>query len=188
MSSNSRILTTDGKSSSGVKHFGLTVKDRQSTTTPNMTQLTIIPATDTIQNHRFILGATVSTPDAGTTPALAANGTLTLTPDLTLLSTRCYQFNAYLTVILQTTDNTYLTGHYLLTSAAKGQSIVGSSGGYRLDCITSESGIDSFLDETTITLAVTGNKFVVTLTPTANVTTSVDMMIDATITSAKFTA
>ncbi len=186
MSSNSRILTTDGKSTSGAKHFGLTVKDRQSTTTPNMTQLTIIPATDTVQNNRFILGTRAVTADAGVTPALATSATLTITPDLTLISTRFYQFNAYLTVILQTASNTYLTGHYLLTSAAKGTTMIGGGGGYRLDTICSESGIDSYLDETAITLDITSDNFVITLTANQNISFSVDMMADITVNSGKF--
>ncbi len=177
MASNSRILTTDGKSTSGVKHFGLTVKDRQSTTTPNMTQLTIIPATDTVQNHRFILGTA-----AGATTASTAVST---TPDLTLVSTRFYQFSAYLTVIIHDTG-TYYTGHYLLTSAAKGTTMIGGGGGYRLDNICSETGIDNFLDETAITLAITGNKWVVTVTLTANVSASIDVLVDAQINSGKF--
>lgn len=185
MSSNSRILTTDGKSTGGVKRFGLTVKDRQSVTTPNMTQLTILPAQDTVQNHRFIIGATASG-----TPAIAANGTLTVTPDLTLVSSRFYQFSAYLTVILQvgtTLSPNYISGHYLLTSATKGTTMIGGGGGYRLDTICSESGIDSYLDETSITLSITSSKFVVTITPTQDITSSVDMMVDATINSGKFT-
>lgn len=179
MASNSRILTTDGKSTNGSKHFGLTVKDRQSTTTPNMTQLTIIPSTDTIQNHRFILGTT-----NGQT---LANTTLSVTPDMTLLSTRFYQFHAYLTVILHDSGN-YFTGHYLITSAAKGTSIIGGSGGYRLDNICSEDGIDTFLSETAITLSVVGNKFVVSVTPTTDVSDSVDIMLDAVINSGLYTA
>lgn len=187
MSSNSRIIATDGKSTSGTKHFGLTVKDRQSTTTPNMTQLTIIPASDTVQNHRFILGANAVTPDSGVTPALATSASLTVSPDLTLVSTRFYQFSAYLTIILQTTTSTYYTGHYLLTSATKGTTMMGGGGGYRLDNIQSDNGIDTYLDENAITLNITSNKFVVTITAASNIVTSVDMLLDAQINSGKFT-
>ncbi len=149
MSNNSRILTTDGKSTNGAKCFGFTVKDRQSTTTPNMTQLTIIPATDTVQNHKFILGTRLYSL-SGTPPAIDftnidAPSTITIVPDLILATSRFYQFNAYLTVILKIDNTNYLTGHYLLTSAAKGQTIIGGSGGYRLDTICSEDGIDSYL-------------------------------------------
>ncbi len=178
MASNSRILTTDGKSTNGTKHFGLTVKDRQSTTTPNMTQLTIIPAVDTIQNHRFILGTSNG--------ATAATTALSVTPDMTLLSTRFYQFHAYLTVILKD-NNTYYTGHYSITSAAKGTAIIGGTGGYRLDNICSEDGMDNFLSETAITLAISGNNFVVTITPTADVSDSIDIMVDVVINSGLYT-
>lgn len=187
MSSNSRILTTDGKSTNGAKHFGLTVKDRQSCATPNMTQLTIIPATDTVQNHKFILGAQAVSLDAGVTPAVALGDTVTVSPDLTLVSTRFYQFSAYLTVILQTAASTYLTGHYLLTSAAKGDAMIGAGGGYRLDNICSEDGIDLFLNECAITLSIVSSKFVITLTPVQDVSLSVDVMADFTINSGKFT-
>jgi|SaaInlStandDraft_4_1057021.scaffolds.fasta_scaffold09448_3 hypothetical protein len=185
--SNSRIFTTDGKSTSGTKYFGMTVKDRQSTTTPNMTQLTVIPASDTIQNHKFLLGGNETTADSGTTPALAAAATTTLTPDLTLLSTRCYQFSAYITMVLQTADGTFLSGHYLLTTAARGTSMIGSGAGYRLDTISSESGIDAFVDETAITLGVSGNKFVITVTATVDIDFSIDLLADITINSAIFT-
>lgn len=184
----SRIYALDGKSSStGDKRFGLTIKDRQSTTTPNMTQLTILPATDTVQNHRFIIGASVSTVDAGVTPALATSATLTLIPDLTLDNTRFYQYSAYLTIIIQTDPSTYFTGHYLLTSAAKGTTMIGGGTGYRLDTICSETGIDAYVDENYITLEVIGDQFVITVTAEQNITTSVDLMADITINSGKFT-
>lgn len=186
MSNNSRIFTTDGKSTNGSKHFGLTVKDRQSATTPNMTQLTIIPATDTVQNHQFILGAQAVSPDAGATPAVASGDNLSLSPDLTLLSTRFYQFSAYLTVILQTATNNYLVGHYLLTSATKGDTMIGAGGGYRLDNICSDDGIDIYLDEFPITLTIVNSKFVLSIKPSSDVSISVDMMADFTINSGKF--
>jgi hypothetical protein len=186
--SNSRILTTDGKSTAGVKHFGLTVKDRVSSTTPNMTQLTILPASDTIQTHRFIQGENVTTIDAGVTPALAGTETLRVIPDLTLDSTRMYQFNAYVTVVLQTTPGTYLTGHYLLTSASKGSVMIGGGNGYRLDNICSESGIDLLLDEFGISLDINSNKWRITLTAVDDITTSVDVVADITVNSFKFSA
>lgn len=192
MASNSRILTTDGKSTAGEKHFGLTVKDRVNATTPNMTQLTIIPATDTVQNHRFIHGERVVSPDSGVTPAIdfSTNGTLSVTLDLTLLTGRFYQFNAQLTVILQTlelTVPTYYVGHYVLTSAARGNVMIGGGGGYRLDNICTENLIDNYLNEFSITLDIVNNKFVITLTPSADISLSVDMMIDATINSGAYT-
>jgi hypothetical protein len=183
MTSNARIFTTDGHSSSGVKYFGLTVKDRQDTVTPNMTQVTVIPASGTIQNHRFILGASDTT-----SGFLTTDSALSVTPDLTLQSTRLYQFQAYLTVVLKmTTGPTYYTGHYLITSAARGTTLIGGGYGYRVDTISSETGIDSYIDETKITLTVSGNKFVVTVGPsTANVTASADILVDITINSSVF--
>lgn len=184
--SNSRIFITDGKSTSlGEKKFGLTVKDRQ-TPDPNTIQFTFSPATGTVQNNRFLLGSRVVTADAGVTPALANAATLTITPDLSLTSTRFYQFSAYLTIIIQTAAATYLSGHYLLTSAARGTTMIGSGGGYRLDTICSESGIDAYMDENFITLAITGNQFVITLTAEQNIDFSVDMMADVTINSGEF--
>lgn len=197
--SNARILTTDGKSdtTTKAKTFGLTVKDRQSTTIPNMTQLSIIPSTaaGTMQNHRFVLGSTLtgtavssSTNAIGPTGPSSNGSTITIVPDLTLVSTRIYQFIAYLTIVTQpAVDNTFLTGHYTITGAAKGVALIGGGYGYRLDTICSESTLDTYIDETCITLGVNGTPgFVITVTPKVNIIYSIDLVADVTINSALF--
>ena len=177
----SRIFTTDGKSTGGAKKFGMTVKDRQDATHPNMAQTTIIPASGTVQNHRFVLGAVDS-------DGMTASNTLTISPDLTLTAARFYQFHAHITIIVQHADGGFYTGHYSMTSAAKGATaLIGSGNGYRLDTICSETGMDNFFDETNITLAVIANKFIITITAADTITTSVDMLADISINSAVFT-
>ena len=189
---NSRIFTTDGKSnsSSSAKTFGLTVKDRYTTggVPANMTQLTMVPVstTETLQNHRFILAARDS-------DGMATTNTLTITPDLTLDHLRFYQFQAYLTIIVQDADGIFFSGHYTMTSAAKGDgastvALIGGGYGYRLDTICSDSGMDERFDETAITMTVNGsNKFVITITAASAITTSVDLIADISINSAVFT-
>lgn len=162
MASNARIFTTDGKSTGGAKTFGTTVSDRQAV--PNLSQLTFVPASGTtIQSLRYVL-------NARDTDGMILNDTLTMTPDLTLVSGRIYQFHAILTVIVYA-SSTYYTGLYVITSAAKdATSLIGSGYGYRLDTITSEDGINTYIDEDSITLAISGNKFVITATAKTTIT------------------
>ena len=84
-------------------------------------------------------------------------------------------------------SSTYYTGHYLLSSAAKGAAIIGSTSGYRLDTISSETGIDTYMPETAITIAISGSKFVITATAEATIDSSLDLLADISINSALFT-
>lgn len=198
MSNSSRVITTDGKSTSGgLKRFGMTLKDRTNTTTPNMTQLTMIPATGTLQKHQFIIGNSITgtnvTP-ADTNAIFAAGGGaaaqfISIIPDFTLTSGRFYQFTAYLTVIIQPADGTFYMGHYLLSSAAKDTGLIGNgNAGYRLDVICAEDLLDNYFNEMSITLSITSNKFTITVTPTANIIFSIDVLADVCIKSGAFTA
>lgn len=196
MSTNSRIFTTDGKSGTDgfqyVKTFGMTVKDRVDVTHPNMTQLTMIPPSSdtTVQNHKFILAKSLIGTGVGTAAALgllsSSATVLTLTPNLTLDVARFYQFQAYVTLVLQTQNNQFYSGHYVISSAAKGPNLIGSNGGYRLDTITSDSGIDQFIPETGITLSILDNKFSISFTPSDDIEISTDVIVDIRINSSGF--
>lgn len=180
MSNSSRVITTDGKSTSGgAKRFGMTLKDRTDTTNPNMTQLTLIPASGTtIQKHQFIIGTS--------TGALLAAATTTVTPDLTLDATRFYQFSAYLTLVVQSPNNTFINAHYLLTSAVKGNTSLIGNNGFRLDQICAEDTFETFITDMGITLGISGNNFVISVTNAGAIATSLDIMADINITSGVF--
>jgi hypothetical protein len=93
-----------------------------------------------------------------------------MSPDLTLVTGRIYQFHAILTIIVYV-NSIYYTGLYVITSAAKdATSLIGSGYGYRLDTITSEDGINTYIDENSITLTISGNKFVITASAKTTIT------------------
>lgn len=196
---NSRILTLDGNSTNGVKYFGMTVKDRYTGTAsaepPNLHQLTMIPSgITTLQNHRFVIASaltgTITTSADNAIGPTGATSDISIVPELTLDATRYYQFRAYLTIIMQpATVNTFLCGHYLITSAIKGTSLIGSNFGYRVDTICTESGMDSYIDETCITLDANTsntNKITIKITPSANIIYSIDVLSTIDINGAKF--
>jgi hypothetical protein len=198
---NSRILTLDGKSSGGTKYSGFTIKDRytgNSSAEPvNLIQLTMIPTgISTMQNHRFIMGSSLTgddtnSPDSNAVGTDSTNGTsISIVPDLTLVSGRFYQFKAYLTIIIQPAVNdTFLCGHYEITSAIKDTSLIGGGYGYRVDTISSETGIDTYIDETKITLDANvsnPNQLTIKITPGRNIIFSIDLLADIHINSARF--
>lgn len=196
---NSRILTLDGNSTNGVKYFGMTVKDRYTGTAsaepPNLHQLTMVPTgITTLQNHRFVIASALTgNAVSGATNAIGPTGVtdnVSIVPDLTLDTTRYYQFRAYLTIIIQPlVDNTFLCGHYLITSAVKGTSLIGGNFGYRVDTICTETGMDLYIDENCITLdanTTTANKLTIKITPSANIVFSIDVLSTIDINGAKF--
>lgn len=194
MASNARIFTTDGKSSGGSKTFGTTVSDRQ--TVPNLSQLTFVPAgSSTLQNHHFVIGGSLtgddtSKPADNSSSAIgndgAAHTNITAIPDLTLDTRRFYQFSAHLTIVIQPTSGSFVSGTYVLTSAAKGDGLIGAGYGYRLDTICSETTMDTYIDESCIVLDVSSSKFRIKITPISSVDFSIDIMADVTINSALF--
>jgi hypothetical protein len=194
MASNARIFTTDGKSLDGAKTFGITVSDRQ--TVPNLSQLTFVPAgSSTLQNHRFVIGGSLTGDDSSqptnhVSSAIgndgAANTNITAIPNLTLDTKRFYQFSAHLTIVIQPTSGTFVSGTYVLTSAAKGVGLIGAGYGYRLDTICSETTMDTYINESCIVLDVNSSKFRIQITPITSVDFSIDIMTDVTINSALF--
>jgi hypothetical protein len=181
---NRRTISYFGKenSSNNNPRFGLTLQDGNST--PNIIQKTIIPATvdgtiDTLQTYNFLINASDNTGS----PAVATAGTLSITVDLTLSSTRYYQFNAILTIIVQSPSTTYNGGHYIITGASKGTTLIGSNG-YTINVISKDIDTDSFVPPENITLSISGNKFIITITAASDISSSLDMLADIKINSA----
>ena len=174
MSACSRIWSTDGKATDGEKHFGITLKDRQ--TTPNVLQTTFIPQTGrTIQDTTFNIENYAASPDLGVTPAMLSGGFLTLSPDFTLIADRKCHFEAFLTITFKTNSTTKISGHYKINTAAIGNAIMCGTGGYRLDIICAENTLEDYIDDYGITLTVQSNKFVITMSPKIDIPYSVDM-------------
>ena len=177
--SNKRIVSHYGKSNSSTNAttFGSTIQDGNST--PNIIQNTLNPASGVLQSYRFII--------SNTTGAVAISGTLAIIHDLLLDVARCYQFVAHLTIIVQAADGTFYSGQYKLTSGSRNNTLIGT-GGYKLETIVKDDGIDQYIPETNIVLSITSSKFVITLTAAAAITTSLDMLNDVTINSFEFSA
>jgi hypothetical protein len=178
MSNNTRIVTTDGKSLNGAKQFGFTIKDKQSTTTPNMSQLTISSETDTVQTHRFVLKKKFGPITVATNPDVFIN------LDVPLLSARFYQFNGYITIVIKN-NNFHYTGCYTTDGAIKEDDLIN----FRSRIVCSSPGMASFLNDppTLIKLQVLSSYPRIVITFFGNIDSSVDVMVDITINSAAYT-
>lgn len=178
--SNRRTVSYNGKpDSNNNPRFGFTVQDGNSA--PNIMQKTMIPATvngstDTLQTYNFLMNASDNTGS----PAVLSPQTLSLTIDLTLVSTRYYQFNAMLTILVQSPMLTYNGGHYIITGASKGTTLIGPNG-YVINVISKDSEIDKFIPPENISLTISENKFMITVAAASNISTSLDMLADITI-------
>jgi len=175
-----RFVSYHGKTAiDNASTFGVTVQDKAATSgLPNMTQLTLVPTSGTIQTHRFLL-------TANDTDGIGSSGSLSITPNLTLISTRFYQFTATVTIVVGIGSATYLTGHYRISSVFKGTSLIGS-GAYKVDTELKDSGIDAYVNDTSLSLITSSNQPQILLTMVGGSST-VDMMADITINSAAFT-
>lgn len=175
-----RFVSYHGKStSSNASTFGMTIQDKASTTNPNMTQLTMIPTSGTLQTYKYLL-------TSSDTDGIGSTGTLSITPNLTLLTTRYYQFHATVTVVVGIGNGSYLTGHYTISSVFKGTSLIASDS-FKVETELKESGIDAYVNDTSLSLTVSSGiqpQIILTMVGTAS---TVDMMADISINSAAFT-
>ena len=181
--SNTRIISYFGDSTDGPT-VGISVKDAN--TVPNIIQNTLTPTTvdgtkDRLQRYNFLMNAS----SKGTDPALEGDQYLSITVDLTLLTTRYYQFSAILTLVAQSPASVYHGAQYSITGAAKGNVMMGS-GGYIVTALVQDDDTSSYIPAENITLTIVDSKFVITATAKIDIRLSLDMMADVTINSARY--
>lgn len=181
--SDKRYVSYYGKSGTGGEStFGTTVKNGNAT--PNIIQTTFNPNTVNsspaiIQSHRFVMNYNFPG------PFVAQTLSNVIVPDLTLISGRLYQFSGTLTIVIQDPATTYLSANYSLNTSARDTSII-ANGGFKLETLIKESGIDSYLPDTNINMTISGSKFSLSITTTNSISTSLDILADITITSVEY--
>ncbi len=188
-----RINSYNGQINSSTlkKSFGQTLIDRS--VSPNILQTSVYPtnvdtAMSSIQNYNFILNANAISVTRGSIPALAANSTLSIVPDLTLTSGKHYQFTTNLTIILRASnETTYISGYYTISGAAKDTSLLGNTG-YMITSISKNTNMDTYIPNSAISLSITSNKFQISVTPITTILFSIDLLANTTITSSIYSS